>query len=163
MGQIIVLLTAKPFHGQWDLLCDPLGWLLVLIGVTGLPTTIAYRSTLVTTSALALVASVPTWVPALAARVEDADPSLSWALTLPALGFVLSLGLALSDRARAAKAGSDYRTWRTVSTLAVACAVLPVLVFGGGVTRLATLSAGLSGLLLPAAVVVLCFAHSSRS
>lgn len=162
MGQVIVLVTARPFHSHWDLLADPLGWLLVLLGVQLLPAELAYRSSLITLSALALLASIPTWLPMVAAPIEDADPSLSWALTLPALGFVFVLGLGLSDRARAEKASSDFRTWRTVATLAVVCAALPVLVFGGGVTRLATLSAGLSGLLLPAAVIVLGFAHSGR-
>src|SRR5689334_20896418 len=113
MGLVIVGLRA----GHWDLLPDPLGWLLVLHGLRRLPARIPFRASQLTTAVLALLASVPLWVPTLADRLDDADPSLRWAVNLPQLGFVVVLCLGLGDLARTADDLRAFRTWRTIATL----------------------------------------------
>ena len=158
MGLVVVGIHA----GTWDLLPDPLGWLLVLHGVRRLPPATPYRSSQVALGLLALLVSVPLWVPALAASLDDADPSLRWAVNLPQLGFVVALCLGVADLARTGDDLGAFRTWRTLATLGVACSVLPVLVWGGGLGTLEVPSYILASLTL-LAVIVLGFAHAGRA
>lgn len=157
MGLVVVGIHA----GTWDLLPDPLGWLLVLHGVRRLPPVTPYRTSQVALGLLALLASVPLWVPAVAANLDDADPSLRWAVNLPQLGFVVVLCLGVADLARTGEDLGAFRTWRTVATFGIACAVLPVLVWGGGLGALEVPSYVLASLTL-LAVIVLGFAHAGR-
>jgi hypothetical protein len=157
MGLVVVGIHA----GTWDLLPDPLGWLLVLYGVLGLPRDAAYRTGLLSLGGLALVAAGPLWLPTVVARLDDADPSLRWAVNLPQLGFLVLLGWAVAELARRGGDTSAFRTWRTVATFAALCALLPILVWGGGVASLEVPSYVLASLTLLAAIV-LAFAHSGR-
>lgn len=157
MGLVIVGIRA----GHWDLLPDPLGWLLVLHGLRRLPHAIPYRASQLTTAALALLVSIPLWVPSLADRLDDADPSLRWAANLPELGFLVVLCLGLGDLARTAGDPGPFRTWRTIATLGVACALLPILVWGGGIEGLELPSYVLASLTL-LAVICLGFSHAGR-
>ncbi|MGA8255486.1 MAG: hypothetical protein WB767_02830, partial [Nocardioides sp.] len=85
MGYLIIALYAR--QSGYDLLPDPVGWVLVLVGVRGLPDA-APRRLLGSTAAVALVVSLPLWVPALRDGLEDEDASLAWAADLP--GFVFA-------------------------------------------------------------------------
>jgi hypothetical protein len=158
MGLVVVGLRA----GHWDLLPDPLGWLLVLHGVRRLASGIPWRSSMLTLAALALMASLPLWVPSVAERLDAADPSLRWAVNLPELGFLVVLCLGVSDHARDADDLGAFRTWRTLATLAVVCAVLPILVWGGGLSTLELPSYVLASLTL-LAVICLGFAHAGKA
>lgn len=159
MGYVIIALFAR--QGGYDLLADPVGWVLVLLGVRRLPDPIA-RDTLLYVGALALAVSVPLWVPAVVEAIAREDASLAWAADLPALAFA---GLLFHQLARAAQ-GAGERTTASVLhgllTLTVVVAVLPVLVFGAGADGLADLAGG-SGQLLNLATVVVLFTYSGRT
>lgn len=157
MGLLLVALRA----GSPDLLPDPVGWLLVLLGVRRLPVDLARRSGLRTLAVLALLVSVPLAVPTLADRILSADPSLQWAVNLPQLGFVLVLGASLGQRAGHAGDRGARSWWYAVSAGTAAAVVGPVLVHGGGVDALETPMLVLAGTVLLAAIV-LAFTHAGR-
>jgi hypothetical protein len=159
MGLVIVVLTAR-VRG-FDLLPDPVGWLLVIAGVRRLPAALPRRGVVVGLAVLAGVVSVPLWVPGIADRLYDTDPSLAWAATLPQLGFAvfLAAGLAvLADRGGDSRAARWLRVTRTAF---VVVALLPVLVFGGGWTDGEDLAAAAAGL-AAVTLVVLLFVDAGR-
>ena len=75
---------------------------------------------------------------------------------------VLAFGLSLMGAAKDADDTGAARWWQLVATLATLAAVLPVVVFGGGVDGLEvpTYVIATAALLT---VIVLCFAHSGRT
>ncbi|HET6987607.1 MAG TPA: hypothetical protein VFI00_13370 [Kribbella sp.] len=75
MGLVIVLLTV-PVHG-YDVLADPFGWVLVLVGLASLP--VPVRDTLRRLAAVSLVVSVVVWVPAARHVLNVTDLALAWA------------------------------------------------------------------------------------
>lgn len=159
MGYVIIALFAR--QGGYDLLADPVGWVLVLLGVRRLPDPVA-RTTLVYAAALALAVSVPLWVPAVLEAVADEDPSLAWAADLPALVFAGLLFHQLSGAARVAGDRGAATVLQGLLVLSVVVAVLPVLVFGAGWDSLADLAGG-SGQLLNLATVGVLFAQAGRA
>jgi hypothetical protein len=157
MGLVIVLLTA-PVHG-YDLLPDPLGWLLALTGLRAL--TCPQRGTLVGLAWLAFAASCVLWVPSVPAHLDDVDQSLTWAANLPQLVTTIVLAHALAQLALLADDAGARRWLLTARTLLVVVTLLPVVVFGGGLDGLvgATYVAASLALLL---LVWLLFAYASR-
>lgn len=155
LGLVIIALVVD--GSGWDLLPDPLGWLLVLLGTRALPPTVRRRGALLTSAALALVVAAVVWPPAVAERIAATDDALSWALSLPQLAYLLLL----ADAARhaAGQAGDRGRAaWFAVAEfLAAAAALLPVLVLGGGLDALAG-TAVLTATLALALMVVLTVA-----
>lgn len=158
MGLVIVAMVAK-VGGGYDVLPDPVGWLLVLHGLGRLPACLPHRPALSTLGFLALVMSVVLWFPGLADGLERTDELLLWAANLPQLAFVAVLCRALS-LAAAAEPGRAH--WlRTAAALTVVAALLPVVVLGAGASPLLTVMAvGASVVLL--LVIVLLFRYSSR-
>jgi len=157
MGFVVVLLTARA--GAYDLLADPLGWVLVLVGLRALPPGVEHQPALRALALAALVVSVLTWVPAVLDRVDD--DSLRWAASLPQLGFVALLAHALMTAAGATGDRRSARWWSGVRTLVLVVAVLPVLVLGGHVSALRDLTGALT-VIAPVVVIALLFAHGSR-
>lgn len=156
LGLVVVALVTDA--GGWDLLADPAGWALVLLGAARLP--VEGRGRLLVAGALALVASAVVWPPAVAGRVADADASLAWALSLPQAAALLLLADSL--RRAAAAAGTprarSLRGWLlALEVLAVLVALLPAVVLGAGVDALAAPTA-LLALLLVCGTVVVCLA-----
>ncbi|WP_395660021.1 hypothetical protein [Nocardioides sp.] len=157
MGLVIVALGAKV--NGYDLLADPLGWLLVLYGVRRLPR-LPWGSTVPFLCVVALAVSVLLWFPAVPSALADADPSLEWAASLPEIAAVGALCFGL---ARLAEEAGDRRarTWlRTACTLLVAVALVPVVVLSlrsGAVGAMLLL-----GLVTIVLVIVLLFAYSAR-
>ena len=158
MGYVIIALFAR--QGGYDLLADPFGWVLVLVGVRQLPDPIA-RSTLLYVGALALLVSVPLWFPDILDAVAREDESLAWAADLPALGFAGLLFHQLGQAAQRVGERTAMTVLQGLVTLTVVVAVLPVLVFGGGLDGLEDLAGG-SGQLLNLATVVVLFTYSGR-
>jgi hypothetical protein len=127
MGLVIVAVGAKV--NGYDLLADPLGWLLVIRGVSQLPRSVPWSDTVTFLAGLTLVASVPLWFPGVVDAIADTDDSLTWAVNLPQLAFVATLCAAL---ARVAAEVEDKRaaSWlKTGSTLTIAAGVLPIVVY----------------------------------
>lgn len=160
MGLVIVALNA-PVAGGYDALPDPLGWLLVVVGVRALPAEVPRRDTVVTLAWVATAVSVPLWFPGFSEAAYAVHPSLGWALNLPQLGFAAMLCHSLAGSARAAE---DHRAgaWlRTAMVGFLAAAVLPVVVFGAGVGSLETMSyVGAAVVLI--VLIWLLFSYSAR-
>ena len=159
MGLVIVALTAR--IGGYDALPDPLGWLLVVNGLRGLPDDYRQRSTMVRLALLVLAVSVLLWVPATGTWLDDHDASLRWAVNLPQALVLAWFAHTLAGRAAATDPRAGH--WlRTTATLVAATAVAPVLVFGGGVEALEAPSYVLAaGALL--LLIWLLFAYSARA
>ncbi len=159
MGVVFLVLYAR--LGGYDLYPDPLGWLLVLYGLRGLPDRLPHREILWTLAILATLVSIPLWTGPVSNGLADADPALAWASELPRLGFIGVLCWALSAAAREAGNGRESARLQMVVTGATLSAVLPVLVFGAGWTSLTGI-AELAALGTLIALIVLCFSYSGR-
>lgn len=143
-----------------DLTADWVGWLMVLLACSRLPSHLA-PGRLAVTAGLALLVSVVTWVPGALVDVEDLDTPLAWAISLPQVVFVLLLALSM---ARAAESGTDVGArgwWRLVAGGAVVLLLLPPVVYGAGVAAVLLVGA-LLGLAAVVTAVVLCFRHADR-
>ncbi|MDN4172310.1 hypothetical protein QWY28_05105 [Nocardioides sp. SOB77] len=160
MGLLVVGLTAS--FGEYDALPDPLGWVLVLVGLVRFPAGLELRPVLLGLAALAGAVAVPLWVPSVGEALEEVDDSVAWALTLPQLGLVALLCHVLARRATAAADLPAARRLRLAVTLTVAVAALPVLVLGVGVAALAAPTGALAVLTL-LFVIWQLFACSGRA
>src|SRR5918993_5067267 len=110
MGLVFIALVAR-VNGEYDVIPDPVGWLLVLQGLAQLPDALPHRSALRTLGFVALLLSVVLWFPDLAGGLEAEDVALLWAATLPQLAFV-----ALLCRALAELADGSARRWLHTAT-----------------------------------------------
>jgi hypothetical protein len=160
MGLVIVALQA-PVAGGYDVLADPVGWLLVILGTHQLPSHVPRRDTVVTLAWIAAAVSVALWFPAVPEAAYDTHPSLGWALNLPQLGYAAVLCHSLATSAMASEDGRAAAWLRTAMAGFVAAAVLPVLVFGGGVGSLRGTMEFVAALVL-IALIYLLFTYSAR-
>ncbi|MFL6003642.1 MAG: hypothetical protein ACJ72P_12595 [Nocardioides sp.] len=160
MGLVIVALRA-PLIGNYDALPDPLGWVLVILGCRGLPADLPRRDTVVTLAWLAALVSVPLWFPGVSAAAFAIHPSLAWALTLPQLGFAAVLCHSLATSAAEAEDHKSASWLRLAMAGFVVAAVLPVMVFGGGVGSL-ELTADVGAAVVLLALIWLLFSYSAR-
>lgn len=158
-GLLIVALNA--ILEGYDLLPDPLGWVLVLHGTVGLPDDLVRRGVVRALAVLALLVSVPLWFPVVADELADLDPAIGWALTLPQVAFLVVLADSLG-RAAGDAGDTRARAWcRTLSVVFVAVGVLPVLIFGAGLDDLVVPAATIAVLAL-VALTWLLFSWSAR-
>ncbi|MFC4785924.1 hypothetical protein ACT8ZV_15710 [Nocardioides sp. MAHUQ-72] len=158
MGLLIVVLSAR--FGGYDALADPVGWLLVVIGVRALPGGVPHRVPLGGLAVLAGAVSAVVWFPAVTEALYDADASLGWAANLPQLAFSVLLCHALAAAADVATDARPARRLRLLRTALVVVGLLPVLVFGGGLDSFETTSYLAAGL-VAVALVWLLFRHAS--
>lgn len=159
MGLVIVVLAAR-FHG-YDALPDPVGWLLVLLGVRALPGTVPHRDGLLGLGALAGVVSAIVWFPSVTDALYDADASLGWAANLPEVLFAALLCHALAATAEQSGDKKAARRLRLTRTGLLVVAVLPVLVFGAGLSGFELTSYVAAGLVL-VLLICLLFAYAGR-
>jgi hypothetical protein len=157
MGLVVVLLTAAV--NGYDVLPDPLGWLLVLTGLSRLP--LPQHRALRTLATLSLVVSVVVWVPAARDALNVTDDALAWAASIPEILTLVLLSHALAGAA--GSAGDDRaRSWLlTARLLMVVVLLLPPVVLGGGADSLIVATAVVSNLSLLLLIVVL-FGYSGR-
>lgn len=162
MGFVFVVLEAKwPALGGYDAYFDPIGWLLILYGVRGLPGELPFRDVLRALALVALAASVPLSVPQVADWLADGEPAVAWAAYLPQFAFVGLLFHALALAAVDADEPKPARWLRLVVTATLIVMVAPILVFGAGLTGLAD-PAELVRFVVYVLAVWLLFNYSSR-
>lgn len=154
MGLVIVALSAQT-RGV-DLLADPVGWLLVLLGVHRFGRLSAAVTWL---ASLALVVSGFLWWPGVADELADQDLALVWAASVPELAAMATLCTGL---ARIAGSAGDRRARSWLGTAAVlavvtALAPLPVLAAEHDIDSVLLL-----GLVTVVLVVALLFRYASR-
>ena len=138
MGLLIVFWTA-PFSVDgyaWDGLPDPLGWVLVIVGVRALQVHLDIELAL-RTAWVALVASVPQWVPPVFdALLPDGDAiaeaSVRWAFFLPQALFCVLLAGTISAAGTAQQPRDRFVAGRfgVLSWAAGALVVLPPIAYG---------------------------------
>jgi hypothetical protein len=157
MGLVIVLLTV-PVH-RYDVLADPFGWLLVLVGLASLP--VPQRGTLRRLGVISLVVSAVVWVPAVRDALNVTDLALAWAAGLPELATVIVLAHALAQAAWGAGDSRARRWLLTARTLLVVTALLPAVVLGGGFDSWDS-ALGVVGSLSLLLLIVLLFRYSAR-
>ncbi|MFL6061171.1 MAG: hypothetical protein ACJ72E_08070 [Marmoricola sp.] len=156
MGLVIVFVPAnfEIAHHVYDALPDPLGWLLVLSGMKALrahlDVDVAYWLTWV-----ALVISVPLWVPQLTEHLPDIPDhlrtaseqaqatkaaSIAWALALPQSVMSALLVRAIGQEAIGRQPRDTFVAGRFGVLLwgLVATIVLPPVAYGGDVANLVT-------------------------
>lgn len=160
MGLLIVMVTAR-LWGGFDYLADPVGWLLVLLGVRRLPTDLPQRTLLLVIAAVAGLVSIVLWVPDVVEAVTEADPALFWGVSLAQLVFCVLLPWQLATVAADTGDETARRWLRTAAGLAGLSVVLPPIVFGGDVVALKEPVFALAALSL-LMLVVLMFAYSGR-
>lgn len=161
MGLVIVALRA-PLIGEYDALPDPLGWVLVVLGVRGLPADLHRRHTVVVLAWLAAAVSVPLWFPGFGDAAFAIHPSLAWALTLPQLGFATVLCHSLATSADTAEDHKAASWLRLAMTGFIVAAVLPVIVLGAGAGSL-EVTADVGAAVVLVVLIWLLFSYSARS
>ena len=163
LGLVLLALgPTDPEPGVFDPLPDPLGWLLVLVGLHGLGRAIETRRlpALRFLGVLALGVSIALVVPA-AARWVATDPSLGWAADVPRFGFFALLCHELSRAALRGRstAGSTAFGLSALALLFVLAA--PPLAFGAGWDAVGP-AGEVAAQAVQLALVVLCFVFAGR-
>jgi ABC-type molybdate transport system permease subunit len=157
MGLVVVLLNA-PVHG-FDVLADPIGWVLVLIGLATLP--VAQQPTLRTLATIALIVSLPIWVPSVRDALNVTDDALAWAAGIPEVLTMIVLAQCLARAGGSAGDVGAQRWLLTTRTLFVVVLVIPPVVIGGGIDSLVT-GAAVFGSLTLLLMIVLLFRYAGR-
>jgi hypothetical protein len=143
----------------YDVLADPVGWLLVLMGLATLP--VPGRRGLQALASLSLVVSAIVWFPAARDALNVTDLALAWAAGLPELATLVLLAHRLAGAARFAS-DQRARTWlQTARTLLVVVTLLPAIVLGGRFDSLDA-AVGIVGSLVLLLLIVLLFRYSGR-
>lgn len=156
-GLAIVVFTEAP-EGAYDV-AEVVGSLFVVIGWTRLARavpTIPLRLTCSYLVVLALLLAAVTSAPDARAWLDDADPAVVWASSLPALGFQAGLAHALAVQSRIAEVRSGW-WWRVAEAAILAALVAEPLYDGAGWHWL--YGAGTVGLIGVLLVIVLGIAH----
>jgi hypothetical protein len=120
MGLVIVFLDVGP--GGWDWIADPIGWVLLLIGLSPLKERVPNQTGLVVAGWVCLVVSVLVFLPD---SVATLAPFLGWLFSLPTIGFCFLLCDSLEESTPASLAVR----FRWLRWAFVVVAVLPFLVF----------------------------------
>ena len=133
MGLVIVFLDVG--SGGWDWVADPVGWVLVLIGLTPVKERLPAYVGVAGAAWVCLAVSVLTLSPD---SVDTIDPTLGWLFSLPTIAFCFLLCDSLADVTEESLA-TGFRWLRVVFVLVGS---MPGLVY----------LAGLEWMTIPAAV-----------
>lgn len=156
-GLGLVLLDV--FVGGWDLVPDPVGWVLAVLATRQLP--VPTRGTLTGIALVALVAACLLWVPSVAEAVDRLHVSVGWAAGLPQVAYLTLLCHALSRRARSTgdtPAGS-WLLWLAGGNALLG--LVPALVWGPGLLAAAA-AVLLAALVIALTTILMLAAYSSR-
>ena len=147
MGMVFIAGYA-PFpahpHPHWkvyDGLADPVGWVLVVLGVHALSRTMTGLDGVRWAAWIAGVVSVPLWVPQLTHRLSDSG---AWALSMPQTAFCLLLAKEIAERALTEEPADPYlpRRFGLLMWAFVVLVVLPPVAIGGDITALDDVTVG---------------------
>jgi hypothetical protein len=160
-GLAIVIFTRAP-DGTYDV-AEVLGSLFVVVGWARLSRAVPsfpLRLTCWYLAVLALVLAAVLAAPSARAWLDEADPAVVWASSLPALGFQAALCHGLAGQARVAKVRSWW--WWRLAEVAILVAVLSNVLYDGAGWRwlYGVGTVGLVGVLL---VIVLGMLHGSAT
>jgi hypothetical protein len=128
MGLVIVFLRA-PFGG-YDGLPDPVGWILVLLGIVALRRVLPEPGLLLFFALTAGVISAGIYWPPVSGVLA---PNAEWALSLPQLAFCIMICHVLAGLTEENTAGR----FRLLRWAFVVLAVAPAVLYGGQVDALA--------------------------
>lgn len=161
----LVLLALGPTDadpGTFDPLPDPLGWVLVLIGLYGLRGALDDRRLPVLRflGVLALGLSIALVVPDVARWFAD-DPSLGWSADIPRFGFLALLCHELSQSALKAKHTAGASTFSMSALILIFVLAAPPLAFGAGWEAIGP-AGETAAQVVQIALVVLCFVFAGR-
>ena len=165
VGLGLVLLALGPADaepGTFDPLPDPLGWLLVLVGLHGLAPVLDERRLpmLRLLGVLALGFSVALVVPAVARWLET-DPSLGWSADVPRFAFFAVLCHELSQAALRARSTVGASSFSIAGATLLFVLAAPPLAFGAGWDGVGT-AGEVAAQAVQIALVVLCFVFANR-
>ncbi len=141
MGMVIVVGYASfpadpsPAWERYDVLADPVGWLLVLSGTFALARVEDTFATSRWLAGLAAAVSVPMWLPQLSHQL---DASGAWFASLPQIAFCLVLAreIGLLGARQAPPDGYVAKRFGLLVSGFVVVGVLPVVAIGGAVEAL---------------------------
>ncbi len=157
---VLVLFLIVRVRG-YDVTADPVGWLLMLYGVSRLPFEPTSRTALLGTGAISAAIALFLWLPAGTDALLAADPALAWAAELPRFAFVALLAHGLARFAAAAHDDEAAVWWRIDLAAAVLAGALPALWLGVDLDWLAV-PAGLCAIGTLVLTGVLAVAHHRR-
>jgi hypothetical protein len=120
LGLAVVFLD----YGDPDWVADPIGWLLVLVGIAAVKERLTDYGYLQVTAWVCLVLSVVTWPPD---SVPTLDETLGWVFSLPTLAFCFLLADSLTDVTQE----SLSQRFRTIAWVYALVTVLPLLALLG--------------------------------
>jgi hypothetical protein len=123
LGLIVVFLDLPPDGPDW--VADPIGWLLVLVGIAAVREQLTDYGYLQVTAWVCLALSVVTWPPD---SVPYLDDTLGWAFSLPTLAFCYLLADSLTDVTEPDLA----QRFRVLCWMYALVAALPLLVLLAG-------------------------------
>ena len=161
----LVLLALGPTDadpGTFDPLPDPLGWVLVLIGLHGVSGSLDQRSlpVLRVLGVLALGISIALVVPDVARFIAD-DPSLGWSADVPRFAFFAVLCHQLSQSALKAKDTAGMTAFSICATVLIFVIAAPPLAFGAGWDAIGP-AGEVAAQVVQIALVILCFVFAGR-
>ncbi|HSX67362.1 hypothetical protein [Nocardioides sp.] len=168
IGLGLVINVLSPRVDGWDVLPDWIGWVLILIGTWVFGRKLPSGGLMLGAARLALVVAVAQWPPAwqvidpvtaASEEVSASEASLLWALSLPALGWMVLYCLAVAG-VSSTEAGTSF-WWKYLAAMNAGAAVLPILVYGADMKGLE----GLLGVLILLGLLgatVFSFLHSGR-
>lgn len=157
-----LFVAVKVTFGRYDVLADPIGWLLVLFGLRRMARAVDLPATMALAylGILSLLCSGPLWWPSTASALDRGDPSVLWSVGLGELLFTAVLCHGLATLAQGAKDGRAVLWFRSCEAGLLIGAVAPVLYFGAGLDWLK--GVGNLGQILQLVVLVLCFVYSGK-
>lgn len=163
IGYGFLLVAVKVLFGRYDVLADPIGWVLVLLGLRRMARAVDLPAgmALAYLGILSLLCSGPLWWPDTARSLHDGDPAVLWAVGLGELLFQAVLCHALATLAQQAKENTAVIWFRVCEGGLVIGALAPPLYFGAHLSWLNGI--GNLGEILQLVVLVLCFVYSGRT
>src|SRR4051812_3928550 len=152
MGLVIVFLDVGP--SGWDWVADPIGWVLVLIGLAGVREVLVSYRALSVTAWICLGISLLTYSPS---SVRTLDPVLGWLFSLPTVALCFLCCDALMD----VTGDSLRRRFDVLRWCFVAVGALPLLLYGVGMDFL-TVPIAVAAVVVNIALVVVLWSAGAE-